>query len=52
MEQEKDREKKKVGGRPELNEKKCDRNLELEIKNKRDMFLLEEHENFVGAMTK
>ena len=53
IEQEKDREKKKVFGRPELNEKKGVRNLEREIKNKRDMFLLEEqHENFVAAVTK
>ena len=53
IEQEKDREKKKVFGRPELNEKKGDRNLEREIKNKREMFLLEEQlENFVAAVTK
>ena len=44
IEQEKDREKGKVGGRPaKLNEKK----------NKGDIFLLEEqHENFVAAVTK
>ena len=46
--------KEKVGGRPaKLNEKKGDRDLEREIKNKGDIFLLEEqHENFVGAVTK
>ena len=39
MEQEKDREKEKVGGRPvKLNEKKGDRDLEREIKNKGDIF--------------
>ena len=54
IEQEKDREKEKVGGRPaKLNEKKGDRDLEREIKNKGDIFLLEEqHENFVAAVTK
>ena len=54
MEQEKHREKEKVGGRPaKLNEKKGDRHLEREIKNKGDIFLLEEqHENFVTAVTK
>ena len=52
--QEKDREKEKVGGRPaKLNEKKGDRDLEREIKNKGDIFLLkEQHENFVAAVTK
>ena len=36
-----------------LNEKKGDRGLEQEIKNKEDIFLLEEqHENFVAAVTK
>ena len=36
IEQEKDREKKKVGGRPaKLNEKKGDRDLEREIKKQR-----------------
>ena len=35
IEQEKDREKEKVGGRPaKLNEKKGDRDLERQIKNK------------------
>ena len=49
IEQEKDREKEKVGGRPaKLNKKKGDR----EIKNKIDIFLLEEqHENFAAAVT-
>ena len=47
-------EKEKVGGRPaKLNEKKGDGDLEREIKNKGDIFLLEEkHENFVTAVTK
>ena len=54
IEQEKDREKEKLGGRPaKFNEKKGDRGLEREIKNKGDIFLLEEqHENFVGAVEK
>ena len=54
IKQKKDREKEKVGGRPaKLNEKKGDRDLEREIKNKGDIFLLEEqHENFVAAVTK
>ena len=54
IEQEKHREKEKVGGRPEkLKEKRGDRDLEREIKNKGDLFLLEEqHENFVTALTK
>ena len=49
IEQEKDREKVKVGGRPaKLNKKKGDR----EIKNKGDIFLLEEqHKNFAAAVT-
>jgi len=39
MEKEKDREKEKVGDRPaKLNEKKSDRELEREIKNKGDIF--------------
>ena len=39
IEQEKDREKEKVGGRPaKLNEKKGDKGLEREIKNKGDIF--------------
>ena len=43
-----------VGGRPaKLNEKKGDRDLEQEIKDKGDISLLEEqHENFVVAVTK
>ena len=54
IEQEKDGEKRKVCGRPaNLNEKKGDRGLEREIKNRRDIFLLEEqHENFVAEVTK
>ena len=54
MEQEKDIEIEKVGCRPaKLIEKQGDRDLELEIKNKGDIFLLEEqHENFVAAVTK
>ena len=40
IEQEKDREKEKVGGRPaRLNEKKDNRDLEQEIKNKGDIFV-------------
>ena len=52
IEQEKDREKEKVGGRPaKLSEKKGDRDLERE-KNNGDNFLLgERHENFVTAAT-
>ena len=51
---EKDSEKEKVGGRPaKLNEKKGNRDLEREIKNKEDSFLLEkQHENFVVAVRK
>ena len=47
-----EREKEKVGGRPaKLNEKKGDRDLKREMKNKGDFFLLEEqHENFVAAV--
>ena len=43
-----------MGGWPaKLNEKKGDRDLEREIKNKEDIFLLEEqHEKFVAAVTK
>ena len=54
VEQEKDREKEKVGGMPaKLNEKKGDRDLELEINNKGDIFLLpEQHDNFVAAVRK
>ena len=52
IEQEKDREKEKVGGRPaQLNEKKGDRGLEGEMNNKGDIFLLEEqHDNYVAAV--
>ena len=51
---EKDREKEKVGGMPaKLNEKKGDRDLEREINNKGDIFLLpEQHDNFVAAVRK
>ena len=54
IEQEKDREKEKVGGMPpKLNEKKGDRDLEREIKNKTFFcWKLEQHENFVAAVTK
>ena len=43
-----------MGGRPaKLNEKKGDRDLEREIKNKGDIYLLEEQrENFVAEVTK
>ena len=44
---ERQRLKEKVGGRPaKLNEKKGDRDLEREIKNRR------KHENFVATVTK
>ena len=54
IEQEKEREKEKVGGRPtKLNEKKGDRGLEGEIKNRGDIFSLEEEqEYFVAVVTK
>ena len=54
IEKDKDREKEKVGDRPaKLNEKKTDRELEREIKNKGDIFLLEEqHENFIAVVRK
>ena len=54
IEQEKDREKEKVGGwLAKLNEKKGDRCLEREIKKEGDIFLLEEqHENFVATVTR
>ena len=56
IEQEKDREKEKVGGRPanlNVNMIKGDRDLEREIKNKGDIFLLEEqHDNFVAVVAK
>ena len=54
IEEEKDREKEKVRGRPaKPNEKKGDRGPEREITNRGDIFLLEEqHENFLAAVTK
>ena len=54
IEQEKGSEKEIVGGRPpKLNEKKGDRDLEREINNKGDIFLLpEQHDNFVAAVRK
>ena len=53
IEREKDREKENVGDRPaKFNEKKSDRRLEREIKDKGDIFSLEEHENFVAAVGK
>ena len=54
IEQEKDREKEKVGGmQAKLNEKKGDRDLEREINNKEDIFLVQEqHDNFVAAVRK
>ena len=56
IEQEKDREKEKVGGRPaKLNEKKGDRDLEQEIKNKGVIVCWKNNargENFVAAVTK
>ena len=49
IEQEKDREKEKVGGRPvKLNEKNGKRDLEQEIEKKETFFCWnEQHENFV-----
>ena len=54
IEQEKDIGKEEVGGRPaKLNEKKSDGDLEREIKNKGEIYLLEEqNEDFVAAMRK
>ena len=54
IEREKDREKENVGDRPaKFNEKKSDRQLERERKDKGDIFSLEEqHENFVAAVGK
>ena len=54
IEQEKDKGKEKVGGWPaKLNEKKSDGDLEREIKNKGDIYLLEEqNEDFVAAVRK
>ena len=53
IEPKKDKKKERKSGRPaKLNEKRGDRDLEREIKNKGDIFLLEEqHENFVAAVT-
>ena len=53
-EKERDRKKEKVGDRPaKLNEKKSDRQLEREVKDKGDIFLFEkQHENFVAAVGK
>ena len=54
IEQEKDKEKEKVGGGPaKLNEIKGDSDPQREIKNKGDIFLLEEQrDNFVAVVTK
>ena len=54
IEQEKDREKEKVGGRPaKVNEKKGDRDLEREIKSKGDIFCWKNSiKSFVAAVTK
>ena len=54
IEQEKDREKDKLGGGLEkLNGKKGDGDIEREIESKGDIFLLEEqHESFLAAVTK
>ena len=56
IEQEKDREKERVGRRPaKLNEKKGDRDLEQEIKNKGVIVCWKNNaggENFVAAVTK
>ena len=47
IEQEKDREKEKVGGRPaNLNEKKGDRDLERKIKKKETCFWLKNNMKF------
>ena len=48
IEKEKDREKEKVGDRPaKLNEKKSDRELEREIKNKGDIFCWKKNMNIL-----
>ena len=53
-----ERERKRESRRhaAKLNEKKGDRDLQREIKNKGDIFLMslieEQHEHFVAAMTK
>ena len=50
---EKDREKEKVGGRPaKLNEKKGDRDLERETKQRRHFLLEEQRENFCSGGNK
>ena len=53
IEKGKDREKEKAGGRPaKLIEKKGDRDLEREMKNKGDIFFTRRTtSNFVAAMT-
>ena len=59
IEQEKDREKENVDGRPaKINEKKGDRDLEREIKKTittkkktKETFFCWKHENFVAAVT-
>ena len=53
IEQEKDREKNKVGGRPaKLDKKKGDRDLEREIKTNGDILSEKQHEIFIAAVTK
>ena len=48
IEKEKHREKEKVGDRPaKLNEKKSDRELEREIKNKGDIFCWKKNMNIL-----
>ena len=50
IEQDKDREKEKVGGRPaKLNEKKGDRDLERETKNKGDIFCWKNNMKFCSG---
>ena len=55
IEQEKDREKEKVGGMPaKLKEKKGDRDLEREINNQREIFFCDKNnnDNSVAAVRK
>ena len=54
IEKGKDRGKEKAGGRPaKLIEKKADRDLEREMKNNGDIFLLrKQHELFVAVVRK
>ena len=54
IEQEKDREKEKVGSRPaKLNEIKGDRDLKREFKKKETFFCYKpQHGNFVAVVTK